>query len=124
MLAAAGVVFAGVLLLIGLSIVRRKREGFPLLGSDERKVNGLIVAFGIAIPVATLTALFFIADIGVVKATDAPSPGQTRMTIDVVGRQWFWEARYPGSGAVTDPGLPQHAAAVRGQAGRLPRSVR
>jgi cytochrome c oxidase subunit II len=100
MLAAAAVVFAGLLLLIGLSILRRRGEGFPVLGSDERKITGLIVAFGIVIPVATLTALFFIADIGVVKATDAPSPGQTRMTIDVVGRQWFWEARYPG-GAVT-----------------------
>ena len=101
MLAAAGVVFAGVLLLIGISIVRRRREGFPVLGGDERKVTGLIVAFGIVIPVVTLTALFFIADIGVVKATDAPSPGQTKMTIEVTGRQWFWEARYPRAGAVT-----------------------
>ncbi|HYZ30126.1 MAG TPA: hypothetical protein VE570_13780, partial [Thermoleophilaceae bacterium] len=54
MLAAAGVVFAGVLLLIGISIARRRREGFPVLGSDERKVTGLIVAFGIVIPVVTL----------------------------------------------------------------------
>jgi cytochrome c oxidase subunit 2 len=101
MLAAAGVVFAGVLFLIGLSILRRRREGFPVLGTDERKITVLVVAFGILIPVLSLSVLFFIADIGVVKATDAPTKGQTRMTIDVVGRQWFWEARYPGSGAVT-----------------------
>jgi cytochrome c oxidase subunit 2 len=101
MLAAAGVVFGGVLLLIGLSIVRRRREGMPVLGSDERRISRLVIAFGIVIPVVTLSVLFYIADIGVVKATDAPGPGQTKMTIDVVGRQWFWEARYPGSGAVT-----------------------
>ena len=101
MLAAAVVVFAGVLVLIGLSVVRRRTEGFPALGNDEKKMTGLIVAFGIAIPVLTLSVLFFIADIGVVKATDAPAKGQTKLTIEVVARQWFWEVRYPGSGAVS-----------------------
>src|SRR4051812_33523721 len=100
MLAAAAVVFAGVLLLIALSIVRRKQEGMPVLGNDETKMSGLIVAFGIAIPVLTLAVLFFIADIGVVKATDAPARGQTKFTINVVAKQWFWEVHYPG-GAVT-----------------------
>lgn len=101
MLAAAAIVFAGVLLLIALSIARRRREGMPVLGTDERKIDGLVVIFGIAIPVLTLAALFFIADIGVVKATDSPVKGHPRMTLKVVARQWFWEARYPASGAVT-----------------------
>jgi len=100
MLAAAIVVFAGVLLLIALSVVRRRREGFPMLGTDEQKLDRLVVAFGIVIPVLALAALFYIADIGVVKATDAPAPGQTRLTIRVIAKQWFWEARYP-DGAVT-----------------------
>src|SRR3954452_15625253 len=101
MLAAAVIVFAGVLVLIGLSVVRRRSQGFPLLGEDENKMTGLIVGFGIVIPVLTLAALFFIADIGVVKATDAPKRGQTKMTIEVIAKQWFWEVRYPGSAAVT-----------------------
>jgi cytochrome c oxidase subunit II len=100
MLAAAAIVFAGVLFFIALSVARRNREGFPVVGDDERRMNGLVIAFGIFIPVLTLSALFFIANIGVVKATDAPAPGQTRFTINVVAKQWFWEARYPG-GAVT-----------------------
>jgi cytochrome c oxidase subunit 2 len=100
MLAAAAIVFAGVLFFIALSVARRNREGMPVLGNDESKIDGLVVAFGIVIPVVTLSALFFIADIGVVKATDAPAPGQTKFTINVVAKQWFWEARYPG-GAVT-----------------------
>src|SRR3954470_13072311 len=70
MLAAAAVVFAGVLLLIALSIVRRRREGMPIFGTEERKLDRLVVIFGIAIPVLTLAVLFYIADIGVVKATD------------------------------------------------------
>ena len=100
MLAAAAIVFAGSLALIFLSRIRRDREDFPLLGSDEKRFNSLVVAFGIVIPVVALTVLFYIADVGVLRATDAPAKGETRMTIQVVGRQWFWEARYPG-GAVT-----------------------
>jgi cytochrome c oxidase subunit 2 len=34
------------------------------------------------------------------KDNDAPAKGETKMTIKVIGRQWWWEARYPG-GAVT-----------------------
>jgi cytochrome c oxidase subunit 2 len=101
MLAAAGIVFAGVLFLIIWSVIRRNREGMPPFGTDEKRLNALVIAFGIAIPVITLTVLFFISDIGVVRATDAPGKGQTKMTIDVVARQWFWEVRYPGTGAVT-----------------------
>ena len=63
--------------------------------------NGLVVAFGIVVPVACLIVLFFIANIGVVKATDAPAPGQTKMNMTVIGHQWFWEVRYPGTQAVT-----------------------
>ena len=100
MLAAAAIVFAGTLALIFISRVRREREGFPLVGADEKRLNSLVVAFGIIVPVLALTALFYIADVGVLKATDAPAKGETKMTIQVIARQWFWEARYPG-GAVT-----------------------
>jgi cytochrome c oxidase subunit II len=101
MLVAAAIVFAGTLALIFLSRVRRDREGFPFLGTEEKKLDSLVVVFGIVIPVLALTALFYIADIGVLRATDAPAKGQTKMTIKVIARQWFWEVHYPGSQAVT-----------------------
>jgi cytochrome c oxidase subunit 2 len=101
MLVAAAIVFAGTLALICLSRVRREREGFPFLGSDEKKLDSLVVAFGIVIPVLALSALFYIADIGVLRTTDAPAKGQTKMTIRVIARQWFWEVRYPGTQAVS-----------------------
>jgi cytochrome c oxidase subunit 2 len=100
MLAAAVIVFAGTLGLIVLSRVRRNRTDFPLIGEDEKRFNALVIGFGVVIPLLALTTLFYISDVGVLRATDAPAKGQTKMTIQVVGHQWFWEARYPG-GAVT-----------------------
>jgi cytochrome c oxidase subunit II len=101
MLAAAVVVFAGALLLLAIAYRRRTREGLPGVGKDEDVSTGLVVAFGIVIPVVCLVVLFFIADIGVVNATSAPKPGQTKMNVSVVGHQWWWEVRYPGTTAVT-----------------------
>jgi len=101
MLAAAVVVFAGALLLLAIAWKRRNREGLPAVGKDEGVSTGLVVAFGIVIPVVCLVTLFFISDIGVVKATSAPKPGQTKLNITVIGHQWFWEVRYPGTTAVT-----------------------
>jgi cytochrome c oxidase subunit 2 len=48
-----------------------------------------------------IATLFVISDIFVIRTTQAPAANKTRMTIQVVGRQWFWEVRYPGSRAVT-----------------------
>ncbi|HEY2601045.1 MAG TPA: cytochrome c oxidase subunit II [Thermoleophilaceae bacterium] len=101
MLAAAGVVFGGAVALLVIAWVRRNREGLPGAGKNDNVATGLVVAFGIFVPVVCLAILFFVADIGVVRATDAPQPGQTKLTIDVVGHQWFWEVRYPGTRAVT-----------------------
>jgi len=101
MLAAAAVVFGGAVLLLAIAYRRRTREGLPAIGQDEDVSTGLVVAFGVVIPVVCLVTLFFISDIGVVNATSAPKPGQTRMNVSVVGHQWFWEVRYPGTTAVT-----------------------
>jgi cytochrome c oxidase subunit II len=101
MLAAAAVVFAGALLLLFIAYRRRTRTGLPGVGEDEDVSTGLVVAFGIVIPVVCLVILFFIADIGVVNATSSPKPGTTKLTISVVGHQWFWEVRYPGTKAVS-----------------------
>ena len=101
MLAAAVVVFAGAIVLLAIAWKRRNREGLPAVGKDENVSTGLVVAFGIVVPVVCLITLFFIADIGVVNATSAPKPGQSQMRMTVVGHQWFWEVRYDGSQAVT-----------------------
>src|SRR5436190_12298724 len=101
MLAIAAIVFAGAVFLILLSWIRRRREGLPILGTREEAASGLVVLFGIVIPVVVLIALFVVANLVVVPNTDAPKAGSTSMTIDVVGHQFWWEVRYPGTQAVT-----------------------
>ena len=48
-----------------------------------------------------ISALFVISDIFVIQTTQAPAATATRMTVDVIGHQWWWEVRYPGTTAVT-----------------------
>src|SRR3954452_5766401 len=97
MLGIAAVVFAGAVLLIVLSIVRRRREGLPLLGEREKATTGLVILFGIVIPVALLVGVFVVANLVVLPDTDAPKTGTTAMTVDLVGHQWWWEVLFPGA---------------------------
>jgi cytochrome c oxidase subunit 2 len=99
---------------IGLGVVvalllwswkRRKRRGF---GSDtdgpkpgEKIGWRVVVGAGVVLPIAVLATLFVIADVFVIQTTQAPAKGSTRLTIRVVGHQWWWEVRYPGTAAVT-----------------------
>jgi cytochrome c oxidase subunit 2 len=101
MLVVAAIVMSGSLFLLALAWLRRRREGLPLLGQREGPMRFLVVAFGMGIPVAVNVALFVVANFVVAKATEAPDPSTTPMTIHVIGHQWFWEVRYPGTTAVT-----------------------
>src|SRR4051794_28073865 len=101
MLAAAGIVFAGAVALLAIAWVRRGREGAPVVGENERFDLGMVVAFGMGIPSVVLIALFVIANFVVLPDTEAPAASRTQMTIEVTGAQWFWQVRYPGTGAIT-----------------------
>ncbi len=77
-------------------------------GEARRKALGsrrFILAGGVAFPVVVLTALL-VQTLGVPHALDVRAPGGGEpLRIEVVGRQFWWEVRYPGappeSGAVT-----------------------
>ncbi|MGH2864615.1 MAG: cytochrome c oxidase subunit II [Solirubrobacteraceae bacterium] len=101
MLAAAVVVFIGAIGLLVLSFLKRRSAGLPYFGRRERLTNGMVIAFGIAIPLVVLLALFGASDIYDIRFTEAPAADSTSMTIDVIGHQWWWEIRYPGTTAVT-----------------------
>jgi cytochrome c oxidase subunit II len=101
MLLIACVVFAGALGLIGVAWVRRRRPGLPLVEDSGGRDLGLVVLFGIVIPITVNVAVFIVANFFVLKQTEAPAATTTPMTIQVIGRQWFWEVRYPGSRAIT-----------------------
>jgi cytochrome c oxidase subunit 2 len=101
MLAIAAIVLGGALALLALSWWRRRSAGLPLIGRRENAATGIVLAFGIAIPLAVNLGVFVVANFVVARATNAPAPATTPMTIHVVGHQWFWEVRYPGTRAVT-----------------------
>ena len=97
MFAGAMVIFAVVLGLLVLAFVRRGRPGSD---GDDRTPYKVILGGGLAAPIVVLSILFVFV-IRVMPAVSAPPPGSTRLTVEVIGHQWFWEARYPGTAAVT-----------------------
>jgi cytochrome c oxidase subunit 2 len=101
MLIVASIVFLGALGLLIASWFLRHREGVPVVGKREGFNLGMVVLFGIGIPMVVLVSLFVVANFVVLPSTDAPAASTTRLTIQVIGKQWFWEVRYPGGRAVT-----------------------
>jgi cytochrome c oxidase subunit 2 len=101
MLGGATVVFLGAVALLLLAWVRRNKAGLPIFGERERLATGLVVLFGIVIPIVALISLFTIANVSILRVTSAPAAGSTSLTVEVVGHQWWWEVRYPGTKAVT-----------------------
>jgi cytochrome c oxidase subunit II len=98
---AATIVFAGSLGFIVLAVLLRKREGAPVLGGGEGRARTMVLLFGFVIPAIVLIAVFTVANFAVAAKTDAPPLTAHTMRVDVVGRQWWWEIRYPGSPAIT-----------------------
>ncbi len=101
MLLVACVVFAGALGLLAIAVLRRRRTGLPVVDGGAKLNLRLVVVFGIVIPAGVNIALFIVANFFLIKETEAPAASTTPLTIQVVGRQWFWEVRYPGTAAVT-----------------------
>ncbi len=97
MLVGAVVVFGVVVGLLVYAFARRRRAEGP--SHDDRGPYMVIVGGGLAAPIVVLAILFGFV-IHVMPATSAP-PGPTRLTIQVIGHQWFWEVRYHGTPAVT-----------------------
>jgi cytochrome c oxidase subunit 2 len=92
--------FALVAFLLLLGWLRRNRPLLPF-GMGERGATGLVIGLGIATPIVLLSALFFWSDVFVIRSTAAPNPRSTRMSVRIIGHQWWWEIRYGGSSAVT-----------------------
>jgi cytochrome c oxidase subunit 2 len=101
MLGAAAIVLGGALTLLFLAWRTRGKPGLPFFGEREQINEGMVLLFGIGIPLVALVALFAVANVYLVDRTAPPKPSSTALTVDVIGHQWWWEVRYPGTSAVT-----------------------
>ena len=105
MMGSAWIGLALVVALLVLARVRARRRGF---GSDaeglkpaERPGWFVVVGMGIAVPIVLLSTLFVISNLFVIRTTEAPAANATKLTVRVIGHQWWWEVRYPSTAAVT-----------------------
>jgi cytochrome c oxidase subunit 2 len=98
-----GGAWIGLAVVVGLLVVawrRRDRRAGAGDQPSERAGWFVVVGAGMALPIAVLVVLFVISDVFVIRTTQAPAAGTTRLTVLVTGHQWWWEIRYP-TGAVT-----------------------
>jgi len=99
-----GIAWVGLALVVALMLLawrRARRRPVHRPKEGERLGFGVVVGAGIAAPITLIAALFVVADIFVIKTTEAPAKGATQLTVEVIGHQWWWEVRYPGTAAVT-----------------------
>jgi cytochrome c oxidase subunit 2 len=101
MLGVATIVFLGAVAMLVIAWFKRGVAGLPFVGERENVTESLVLVFGIAIPFVVLVALFGVSDVYLIKQTAPPVPRSTALTVNVVGEQWWWEVRYPGTGVVT-----------------------
>ena len=90
-------VFVVVISLMVFAVVRRKDEADTR--AEPRWGERMIAIGGVAIPVVILAYVFMVSlsDIRFLSAT----PPADALRVDVEGRLWWWEVRYPGTTAVT-----------------------
>src|SRR4051812_6266641 len=98
MLAGSAVVFAVVLALLVFGLLRRQ----SLERSDRSPIGGgtWLVATGGLLAPAVVIVVLFAATLGTLPTTSAASKA-TSLTVDVTGRQWFWDVEYPGKSVRT-----------------------
>jgi cytochrome c oxidase subunit 2 len=106
MLIGSALAFGIVVLILAGAWVRRNRPGLPGVREGDRAALGVVLVFGIAVPIVVLSTLFLFSNIFLIRDTTLPtasaaSSEQPKLTIRVIGHQFWWEVRYPGTNAVT-----------------------
>jgi cytochrome c oxidase subunit 2 len=97
MLGVAAAIYVLVLALLGVALFRRRSDDPD---SERRPASrqALILGGGVIMPAVVLLGLFGLT-LGTMAALAAPE-GEV-LTIQVVGRQWWWEVQYPDQQIVT-----------------------
>jgi cytochrome c oxidase subunit II len=90
-------VFVVVLALLVVSVARARRAEDEIRKEVPRGELFIVLA-GVVVPTLILTGVFVVSLRDMSSLADRGR--QARMTIEVIGHNWWWEARYP-NGAVT-----------------------
>jgi cytochrome c oxidase subunit 2 len=106
MLIGSALAFGIVVLILAGAWVRRNRPGVPGVRDGDRAALGVVLVFGLAVPIVVLSTLFLFSNIFLIRDTTLPSASaatsdRPKLTIRVIGHQFWWEVRYPGTNAVT-----------------------
>lgn len=98
MFVGSAIVFAVVVALLAVGLLRRRA-----IPPEQRRRPGpgttFVVIAGVVVPTIVLVALFVLTVDALPKTS--PALGTTRLAVDVVGREWFWDVSYPSNGART-----------------------
>ncbi|MFC4859375.1 cytochrome c oxidase subunit II [Actinophytocola glycyrrhizae] len=91
------VVYVIVMAVLVVALLRRRRRG-PVNRGDATR---FVVVAGVVLPFLVLTSVYLVGlrDMDALSQPEADRASDVEVT--VVGHQWWWEVRYPGSGAVT-----------------------
>lgn len=88
----ATAIYVGVLGILLYALYRRR-------GAAARPTAGrrFIIAGGVILPAFVLTILFVLT----LRALEPTVAREGALTVQVIGHQWWWEARYPAAGVTT-----------------------
>jgi cytochrome c oxidase subunit 2 len=94
----AGAIYGAVLALLLIGLFRRRRVEHESERHPHPEGWVWILGGGVALPVAVLI-LLFVLTLGTMASLAAP-PGDA-LTVEMIGRQWWWEVRYPDAQVTT-----------------------
>ena len=100
MLALGVIVFLIFAVLLVAGLFRRRNAPDPR--EDEptsKRLGGMIVAGGVALPVVIVSAVFAATVVAMQDVSTTAPP--SALEIEIVGHQWWWEVRYPAEGVTT-----------------------
>ena len=95
----ATAIFAVVVMIMLLAVIRRRGQSADLTRNGERPASDhgghlFVIGGGFVFPIVTLTVLVVLT-LRTMVALSAPS-SPAGLTVQVIGHQYWWEVRYPG----------------------------
>jgi cytochrome c oxidase subunit 2 len=99
MLGLGVVIFTGVVILLLMSLLRRQRGSSDTAPASDGDVGrSWIVWGGIIMPLGVL-AILFVFTLRTLAAVSAPE--NAPLSVEIIGRQWWWEVNYAQQGITT-----------------------